>query len=62
MGWSIFESPPAHFDYEYNSDMLTISWFIGVIIGAIMASSFVGRVTKNIAHVSLFTCDIVFLF
>lgn len=52
LGWSIFESPPPQFDYENNSDHLKIALFIGAILGATIASVFVGRVTKNIAHVS----------
>ncbi|XP_013111651.1 uncharacterized protein LOC106090114 [Stomoxys calcitrans] len=52
LGWSVFESPPAHFDYDYDSNLLTVSLFIGCILGAAIASFFVGRVTKNIPHVA----------
>lgn len=53
MGWAVFEEPSAHFDYDFSSKLLVVLLFIGGILGCIMASAFVGRVTKNIAHVSI---------
>ncbi|XP_075161858.1 uncharacterized protein LOC142234576 isoform X3 [Haematobia irritans] len=52
LAWTIFEAPPPYFDYEYNSNLLTAALFIGGLLGCITASAFVGRITKNIAHVA----------
>lgn len=52
MGWSIYELPSGEYDYDVNPSFLTISWFTGCIIGVILGSLFVGRLTKNISHVS----------
>ncbi|XP_065361484.1 facilitated trehalose transporter Tret1 [Calliphora vicina] len=51
MGWSVYELPAAQYDTDFNPNFLTILWFIGVIMGALAASLFVGRVTKNISHI-----------
>lgn len=57
MGWSIYELPSAQYDYDVNPIVLIISWFVGVILGTIIASLLVGRVTKNISHVSFFVLN-----
>lgn len=52
LAWTVYEAPPNRFDYDYDSSLLIVALFVGGILGCIAASTFVGRVTKNIAHVS----------
>ncbi|XP_037935831.1 uncharacterized protein LOC119669867 [Teleopsis dalmanni] len=50
LAWSIFESPSGKFLSNFATHQLTISWFLGVLLGAILAATFVQRVSKNVAH------------
>lgn len=52
MGWCVYELPCGQYDADIDTNILTISWFIGVILGALLGSLFIGRVTKNMSHVS----------
>ncbi|XP_058985711.1 uncharacterized protein LOC131800583 [Musca domestica] len=51
LAWTVYEAPPNRFDYDYDSSLLIVALFVGGILGCIAASTFVGRVTKNIAHI-----------
>nr|XP_014102997.2 solute carrier family 2, facilitated glucose transporter member 2 [Bactrocera oleae] len=50
LAWCIFEKPVSDSQKLINTHLLTIAWFVGVAAGAIMASGFVQRVSKNISH------------
>ncbi|XP_061399730.1 uncharacterized protein LOC133335472 [Musca vetustissima] len=52
LAWTVYESPPNRFDYDYDSCLLIVALFFGAIVGCIAASMFVGRVSKNIAHLT----------
>ncbi|XP_067613003.1 uncharacterized protein [Eurosta solidaginis] len=50
LAWSVFETPIFNSTVALSTHLLTIAWFVGVAAGAIIASSFVQNVSKNIAH------------
>ncbi|XP_036336152.1 uncharacterized protein LOC118746399 [Rhagoletis pomonella] len=50
LAWSVFETPTVNAKSIITYHLLTIAWFVGVAAGAIMASAFVQRVSKNVAH------------
>ncbi|XP_073838720.1 solute carrier family 2, facilitated glucose transporter member 12 [Musca autumnalis] len=52
LAWTVYEAPPNRFDYDYDSCLLIVAFFFGAIVGCIAASMFVGRVSKNIAHIT----------
>ncbi|KAH8379679.1 hypothetical protein KR009_006491 [Drosophila setifemur] len=52
LAWSIFDTPAGKFLNNSNTHNLMMSWFIGVVLGAILAALFVQRVTKNVAYTS----------
>ncbi|KAM7357910.1 solute carrier family 2, facilitated glucose transporter member 5 [Cochliomyia hominivorax] len=51
MGWSVYELPSAEYDVDIDTNVLSILWFVGAIMGAFLGSLFVGRLTKNIPHI-----------
>ncbi|XP_053955217.1 uncharacterized protein LOC128861254 [Anastrepha ludens] len=50
LGWSVFERPTVNSQKLIATHLLTIAWFVGVAAGSVLASAFVQRVSKNLAH------------